>query len=660
LGISDHGNVFGHIDHWSQCKKAGIKPILGTELYVTHQSAAIKTQENRGNSHMVAWAKNKEGWLNLLKLVSKTNDPDYYYYRPRISLFNWTDSNSNQEHFGLEHFIGPDKGIMSFSGHQGSHLSDNLFCDLFGEPTKRSEDLKRAYGQYKERDIEFYRKFLRKEWLQSTCELALRMEKMFGKGNFFIELQNELNPNDKLALWIHPLICECLRTVSKETGIPALASSDPHYSAPEDAADQRLMVSVNMKETEASIQEKLDSDEGHDIMVFFGSNNFFIHSYEEMKEKFTQEELDMTNKVAEQVEVFDIQEKPYIPEFKIPETFDRDLPYLSSVEKDSDKYLMYLCVEGAKRLQPWKVSGISKDKYWERLKEETNVIFNVGLSDYFLVVYDICMAADNRPADHSFDWEFNLKNGGDLDPIPRGVGRGSAAGCLTSYLIGITDIDSLKYSLLFARFFNAGRCTKDHISYPDVDLDFAVMGRDWVLEYIKHKYGHSNVAQIMTFQTMKGRAAIKDIFRVKDVVGGFELANKICEFIPDEAEIADEIQQMKDSGEDDYNITKWALDNSDQIQEYYTDPVLKEVFDQALRCEGIKRSQGKHPSGVIITPKPIEEYFPMALDTKTKEKIIAFDMRDAEKRGGTKFDILGVTILDKLKKAQDLYNARTK
>jgi DNA polymerase-3 subunit alpha len=666
LGISDHGNVFGHIAHWTECKKAKIKPILGVELYVTHKSAAIKEQDNRANCHMVCWAKNKDGWLNLMKLVSKTNDPEYYYYKPRISLFNWTDTDNNITHVGLEHFVGRDKGIMSFSGHQGSHLADNLFCDLFGDHEQRRSDIKRAYGQYKERDIEFYRKFLKEDWLESTCELAEKMEGMFGKGNFFIELQNELKPTDRLALWIHPLIVECLREVSKQTGIPAMASSDPHYPSPEDAADQRLMVMTNMKETEASVQGKLDSEEGHDVMVFFGSDNFYIHSYDEMKEKFTEEELAMTVKVGEQIEEFDISHKPYIPKYDVPE-FDTTASWLESAPAIEDKYLVHLCIEGAKKLKPWLNDDwkdtkrkYSKEQYWKRLiEQEFPVIFKAQLSSYFLIVWDYCMAADNRPIDHSFNWKENLAKGGKIDPIPRGVGRGSAAGCLISYLIGITDIDPILYDLSFTRFYSEGRNTADHIEYPDIDSDFAVEDREWVIAYLEDKYGKDNVAQIITFQRIQGKAAVKDIFRVKNVEGGFDLSNEICKYIPGEAEIADDIQAMRDAGHEGYGILRWALDNSEKIQEYYTDPKLKPLFDQAVRCEGTKRGQGRHPSGVIVAPKPVEECFPMALDTKTKEKIIAVDMNEVAKLGGIKMDILGVAILDKLKMAQDLVNGVT-
>jgi DNA polymerase-3 subunit alpha len=662
LGMTDHGNIFGHIAHWAECKKAKIKPILGSELYITHKPAQIKDKYNRNNSHMVVWAKNKNGWLNLIKLISQTNDPEYFYYKPRIGLYNWTSPETAKAYKGLESFL--DGSIMAFSGHQGSHLSDNLFCNLYDEGDQKIVDLKKAYGQYKEKSIEFYRKFLKADWLDSTCKLALELERLFGKGNFFVELQNELNPKDQLALWIHPLIVECLRQVSKETGIPSVASSDPHYPSPDDAQDQRIMVMTNLKETEESVAQKLSATDEMDVMVFFGSDSFYIHSPEEMSKKFTKDELAMSVKIAATVEEYDISHKPYIPNFELPE-FNKNLSYLRGLSNDYDKFLMHMCVEGAKVKQPWndpEWEGAEKkstrDDYWQRLQDELGVICKANLSNYFLVVWDYCMAADNKPADQSFNWQANLKNNGKIDPIPRADGRGSAAGCLVSYLIGITNIDPLLYGLSFSRFYNEGRNSGDHIELPDIDIDFAVEDREWVIDYIANKYGRENVAQMITFQRMQGRAAIKDVLRVKGIEGGFELANEICKFIPGEAEIADELRDLREIHGDNYGILKWALDNSKEIHEFYNQPHLKPLFDQAVRCEGVKRAQGKHPSGIIVTPEPVQECFPLALDTKSKNKdrIIAVDMNDVVKMGGVKYDILGTAILDKLKMTQDLVN----
>ena len=628
LGVSDHGTIYSHFQHLAACKKHGIKPILGIELYIPYFAAPIKDKTNRSNFHKVIWAKNKTGWTSIMKLVSKTNDPNYFYYKPRIHIFNQEVDGVMQP--GLESFL--DGNIMGFSGHMGSFLANDLFTDFTDAETIK-KNLKLAYGQYKEKDPNYYRQFLKPNWLESGCKNAQKLEGIFGKDNFFVELQDELDPTDKIALWSHPLIVDCLRQVSKASGVPAMASSDPHYATREDAEYQRLLVSINMKETEESIKKKLDSDDEKDLMVFFGSNNFYIHSIDEMGKKFTPDELELTNKVADQIETYDITCKPTMPEFKLPE-FDKTAVYLKDITSDHNKYLMHLIVKGAAKIQPWIKSGIPKKEYWDRIKYETNVVFDANLTDYFLIVWDICQYARN-------------------DKIPQGPGRGSSAGCLISLLLGITKIDSLKYNLSFGRFYNDARKG----SLPDIDLDFSVNGRDKIIQYIKDKYGNQRVSQILTFQTIKGKNAVKDVMRVKGI-GDFEYSNKICESIPDEASIADEIQEAKDDGDAAYNITKWCLDNVDEIKEYYKDPILKDVFDKAMKIEGTKRSQGRHPSGIVITPQNVDEMFPMVLDVRSKDKVIGWDMREVEKAGGVKLDILGVAILDKIALAQELIRSR--
>lgn len=653
LAITDHGSVCGHVVHLEACKKAGIKAALGIELYLPYKPSIIKDKTNRSLYHQVIWAKNHQGWKTMSKIVSYSNEDSNFYYRPRISLFN------SENCPGLESFL--DGNVMSFSGHQGSLLSNALFCDPFdGDLGVQLVKLNVAYSQ-NNKDPEFYKRFLVDGWLDKVSNLAIRMEKMFGKGNFAIELQNECNPNDKKPLWVHPFIVDCLRQVSKNTGIPACVSSDPHYPSPEDAVNQRAMVMINMKETEGSVQAKLLSETENDIMAFFGSDNFYIHTPEEMAQKFTEEEMANSIKMAEQIEQYSLNHKPYIPAFKVPE-FDKNAPFVKDLKTDEDKYLMHLIIEGARAIKPWLSEGaikgkITKDDYWKRVLMETGVIFEAGLSPYFLIVHDFVNAGRNRPKDHSFDWQKNLAEKGELDPCVIGDGRGSACGCLISYLIGITGVDSLVYKLSFGRFYNKGRNTKDKVEFPDIDMDFSVKDREWIIGYIEHKYGKENVGQIVTFQKMQGKAAVKDIFRIKGVSDGFEKANNLCKFIPNESEIMDEINDAKEEGEADYNILKWCLDNSSQVRELYDeDKDIRSVVDQAMTMEGIIRSQGRHPSALVITPVKIEDCFPMVLDSKTKKKIASYDMKSIEKCGAIKFDILGVAVLDKLKKCQNLVN----
>lgn len=650
INISNHGNVSSHIVHYNECKKIGVKPILGTELYCCYSPAYQKT--DRYNTHMVMWAKNKTGLYNLWKLITQSTTQEYFYYKPRIQLENFTDE-KGKVWFGIEEFV-KDGNCQAFSGHMGSHCSSNLFADLFGDPEKREKDISLAYNSKKGiKDIEYYKKFLRPNWLESTCELAIRIEKLFGKGNFFIELQNELDENDKIPLYIHPLIVNCLREVSKQTGIPACASSDPHYARKIDAQDQLVMVCTNLKENIDTVNASLEDQES-DTFVFFGSTNFYIHSFEEMSLKFTEAELEQTNKIADMVEDYDLKEKLQMPKFEIPK-FDETGSFIKRITNRSDRYLMYLCIQGAKKKQPWLICKKDKNEYWQRLLSETSIISQVGLSDYFLIFHDICQAADNRPLDHSFDWQKNLKDSGKIDYIARGVGRGSAAGCLISYLLDITQIDPLRYNLLFSRFYNPGRINKDNISPMDIDEDVESAGRDWIIEYIKNKYGHENVSNIIVFSRTKAKAAIKDVFRFKNVPNYFDIANAVTSTMESEASIIDEIQTEIDAGDKDYNVIQWSLDNSPDFLEYYEK--YKDIIDQASRIESTVRSKSKHPSGICMMPKPVKECFPLDWDTKSKEQIIAFDMRDIEKTA-IKLDILGISLLDKLKRTQDLVNAR--
>lgn len=651
LAISDHGNVFGHIQHYEACKAAGVKPILGCEFYCCYETADKK--KNNGNSHMVMLAKNQSGLEDMWRMVSQSNDRSYFYYKPRIHLFN-KDGKP-----GIEEFV-KNGNIIGISGHQGSHLSDNLFADLWGDPDERKKKIKAAYAQKKGQKTEWYRQFLKPDWLEDTCDLALRIEEIFGKGNFYVELQNELDPKDDLALWIHPLIVECLRKVSESTGIPSVASSDPHYSRKEDAEPQRLMVMTKMKETVSSVKKKLASmnEEGHDLMVFFGSNNFYIHSRKEMEANFTQEELERTNEIADKIEDYKIFHDPYIPDYEIPGDIIFKGDFYSSCITQQDKYLMHLCIAGAQHKKPWEHSTFSKDEYWERLNSELSIIFEAGLSNYFLVVWDYCNAAANRPSDHSFDWQKNLKQNGNIDPIPMGLGRGSSAGCLVSYLVGITGVDPLKYGLIFSRFYNKGRNTATRKELPDIDTDFGTDDRDWVIDYLKNKYGENNVAQMVTLQRMQGKAALKDIFRVSGIENYFELGNQISKYMEDEATIADELRELRDEHGSEYGLIRYALEHSEEVKKFYDQEKLTDLFDISMRCENRKRSQGKHPSGVVITPKPIGECFPLVIDTKTKEHIVGLEMDDAAKAGSVKLDVLAIALLDKLQKVEDMVNGK--
>jgi DNA polymerase-3 subunit alpha len=263
------------------------------------------------------------------------------------------------------------------------------------------------------------------------------------------------------------------------------------------------------------------------------------------------------------------------------------------------------------------------------------VLQGAGLSSYFLIVNDIVNYVKNN------NW------------LP-GPGRGSAAGCLVSYLLGITSIDPIKYNLMFDRFYNAGRNTKDRISMPDIDIDVPINKREDIINYIKNKYGHKKVSQMITFNTMKGRGALKDVLRAYGNIS-FDEMNKITKFIPDEAKIADELQEMKEEyGE--ASIIQWALENnSKDLKEWCyigendsLEGPLAKRFEQAIRLEGTKSNQSKHAAGVVIASNDLENICPMVYDTKNKQPIAGMEMQDLESIGIIKFDVLGVAMLDKI------------
>jgi DNA polymerase-3 subunit alpha len=341
-----------------------------------------------------------------------------------------------------------------------------------------------------------------------------------------------------------------------------------------------------------------------------------------MESLYDEIELSNTLKVGELCENFSPLSKPILPRFDFPKEF-----------KDESEYLRQLCRDGWKiKIEP----HIPKDKqqtYVDRIKYELEVLQGAGLSSYFLIVRDIL--------------QFVRNNGW----LP-GPGRGSAAGCLVSYLIGITNIDPIKYDLLFERFYNAGRNTKDRISMPDIDVDVPITQRDTIIQYIKDKYGNDRVSQMITFNTLKGRGALKEVLRVYDNIS-FEEMNSITKNIPDEAKIADELQEIREE-EGEASIIRWALENNPDKDWCSIDengeligPLAKR-FEQAIRMEGTKYNQSKHAAGIAIAAKPLDTICPMIFDTKTDQKIAGLEMNDLDALGVIKFDILGIALLDKI------------
>ena len=604
--LTDHGTIGGAVAFVNAMKNKGKKPILGCEFYICQEKPEEK--QERKLSHLVVLAKNVQGWKQLIAATSESNKPEFFYYKPRLDLDN------------LARFV--DGNLVAFSGHMGSDLANVIFSD----PSLA----------YNASTYEEARRLVDPDWLIKAKELALRYQDIFGKGNFFIEIQ--LIDQDNLPA--SKVLAEALRHVSSTLQIPPVATPDAHYARSEDAYDQRVLLCNKMDTTLQAIEQKLEKQEEIGLSTFFKSTNYHIPSLEEMSKIHTEEEIENTYKIACMCEEYDITNKPMLPKFPVPN------------KASSEQYLYRLCQEGWLRRKQTIASSIgsfkhTKEEYGDRVSRELQILTEAGLSDYFLIVHDIIRAAKER---------------GEIV----GAGRGSAAGSLVLYLLGVTDVDPIEHELIFERFYNAGRNSADHISLPDVDMDFEIQNRDKTIGYIKERYGQGKVAQILTFSRMQGRGALKDVLRVHSSCN-FDEMNRITQWIPDEADISDQLQEMREAdkesgGDGEASIIQWALENhEEELKQWcYIDdsgnlqgPMAKR-FEQAIRLEGTKRSQSKHAAGIVISQDPLNEVCPMVYDKKSKEMIAGMEMGDLESMGHVKFDILGIALLDKVHGVKNL------
>ena len=577
--LTDHGNIAGSVKFFTEMKKSGIKPIIGCELYICNQDPSLQTPENKELSHFLVLAKNLDGWKKLVRIVSESNKPEYFYHRPRLDFKT------------LSTYI--DGNLIGITGHLGSSLANILL-----QADNLSDD-----------------------WENKGINHISQLKRIFGDNNVFLEAQLI----DQENLPVQKILTNAIRILGNKTNTKVICTPDAHYCRKEDAIDQRILLCNSLKTTFPEISRKLSNNEDVPMGCFFLSDNYHIPSYEEMLSAHTREEIENTNFVADLIEEYDILSPPRLPQYSCPNNLS------------PDEYLRELCRNGWKEKIANVIPKEKHQEYVDRIKYELDILQGAGLSSYFLIVQDIV--------------NYVRKNGW----LP-GPGRGSAAGCLVSYLIGITSIDPIKYQLLFERFFNAARAS----SMPDIDVDVPINKREYIIEYIKNKYGHDKVSQMITFNTMKGRGALKDVLRVYGNVG-FEEMNRITKNIPDEAKIADELQEMKEeTGE--ASIIRWALENNaEKLKEWcYIDdngelqgPLAKR-FEQAIRLEGTKSNQSKHAAGIAISYSPLQELCPMIYDSKTHQPIAGMEMQDLEALGIIKFDLLGIALLDKVMCISDI------
>ena len=520
--ITDHGVMYGVIDFYKAARAAGIKPILGCEVYVAPGSRFDRELSHGDDRyyHLVLLAENNQGYQNLMKIVSK-GFVEGYYYKPRVDM----------EVLETYH-----EGIIALSACLAGEVQRYLVRGLYEE----------------------------------AKETACKYEKCFGKGNFFLELQDHGIPDQKT-------VNAGLMRMSEETGIELVATNDVHYTYAEDAEPHDILLCLQTG-------KKL-SDENR---MRYEGGQYFVKSEEEMRTLFpyAAQAIDNTQKIADRCNVEIEFGVTKLPHFDVPEGYD------------SWTYLNKLCHEGLVRRYP--------DKHEEllpKLDYELSVIQKMGYVDYFLIVWDFI----NYARTHG---------------IPVGPGRGSAAGSLVSYTTGITNIDPIRYNLLFERFLNPERVTM-----PDIDIDFCYERRSEVIDYVIEKYGKDCVTQIVTFGTLAARGVIRDVGRVMDLPYNF--CDTIAKNIPNELNIT---------------IDKALIMNPELRSMYESDETVKRLIDMAKRLEGLPRHTSMHAAGVVISQKAMDEYVPLS---RSSDGTITtqFVMTTIEELGLLKMDFLGLRTL---------------
>jgi DNA polymerase-3 subunit alpha len=544
VAMTDHGNLFGAVKFYNAAKAAGVHPVIGCEVYVSQQGHKVRSDSDRYN-HLVLLCENQEGYRNLIKLVS-TGYLDGFYYKPRIDL----DLLSQHS-----------KGLIALSACLRGHLAETILADKY-------DDAKR---------------------------LAHRYSDIFGRENFFLEVQDHHLDQDKK-------LTPELNRLSQETGLPLVATNDSHYLRRDDARAHELLMCIQTG--------KFLSDPNR---MRWNSPDFYLKSRAEMLELFGELEdaVDRTWEIAQRCNVSLEKVKEPFPKFGVPEGHS------------ADTYFEYVAREGFEkrrpRLESLRAQGLLKHdlpEYAERLDREIQMIQKMKFSGYFLIVWDFIRYAKSKG-------------------IPVGPGRGSAAGSLVGYAMSITDIDPLQYGLLFERFLNPER-----ISMPDIDIDFCMNRRGEVIQYVTEKYGREQVAQIITFNTLGARAAIKDVGRVLEMP--FADVERLTKMVPNVLNISLEEALKQEPGFD-------AAAKADAR----VDDVLK----VARRLEGLARNCSVHAAGVVISPQPLKELVPL-YKTNRDEIVTQFDMSGLEKLQLLKMDFLGLTTLTLIDDALRLIHKR--
>jgi DNA polymerase-3 subunit alpha len=531
VAMTDHGNLFGAVEFYNQAASKGVHPVVGCEMYVAQSSLTDRSEQSRYN-HLVLLCENQEGYRNLIQLVS-TGYLDGFYYKPRV------DKDVLARH---------SKGLICLSACLRGDIAESLLDGKYADARR----------------------------------LAHEYQDMFGKDNFFLELQDHSLDADRKVI-------PQLRKLALDAGLPLAATNDAHYLRKGDARAHEIMLCIQTGKTMKDANR-----------MRFTTEEFHLKTRAEMEALFgdVPEALDVTWDIAQRCRLKLEKVKEPFPRFPIP------------AEHTTDSYFEWVARQGFEtrlpRLQQMAAAGRLRhpiELYSERLEREIRLIQQMKFSGYFLIVWDFIRYAREKG-------------------IPVGPGRGSAAGSLVGYAMRITDVDPLQYGLLFERFLNPER-----ISMPDIDIDFCTRGRGDVIQYVTEKYGREQVAQIITFGTLGAKAAIKDVARVLDLT--FAESDKLTKLVPGVLNI-----KLKDALKQEPGFAEAAKN----------DPRVQEVLDVALRLEGMARNASVHAAGVVISPEPLKDLVPL-YKTNKEEIVTQYDMNGLEKLGLLKMDFLGLTTL---------------
>jgi DNA polymerase-3 subunit alpha len=536
LALTDHGNMFGSLRFYKECRKEGIKPIVGCEAYLAPDSRHTKSGGEKGARyhHLGLLARDVTGYRNLLKLCS-LGYTEGFYYKPRI----------DEELLARHH-----EGLIALSGCMGGELPSLI---LRGE-TDKARARAAAYRE------------------------------LFGEGGYYLEVQNHGIPEQVM-------INRELVEISRSTGIPLVAANDVHYVAREDAAAQDILLCIGMNKKVS---------EGKRLK--FEYPEFYFKSGEEMLQALPglEQALANTVRIAEACDLEIPLPGPLLPHYEVPEGYSLE------------SYLAEVAHRGLERRYPSPAPAVR-----QRLDYELQVITTMGYTGYFLIVWDFI--------------RFAREHG-----IPVGAGRGSGAGSLAAYALQITDIDPLKYGLLFERFLNPER-----VSLPDFDIDFCFERRGEVIDYVVGKYGADRVGQIITFGTLKARAVIRDVARVLDIP--YAEADRIAKLIPfgpkmdltRAMELEPELARISESGE-----------------------VYRRLLETSLKLEGLARHASTHAAGIVIGRDELTSYVPLYRDPKTQIITTQYSMDYLEECGLVKMDFLGLKTLTLIRETLSLLSAR--